>query len=107
MTILRRFLKEQYNRRFIEHEDSGVLVYSKYDDSSVYVQILYVVPEKENQGIGKKMITELIDKEKPTIIICDVDYSNKDYLTSIKKFHDYGFTFMKEITNAVVMYKVL
>ena len=107
MTILERFLREQYNREFIKHEDSGILVYSKYDDGSVYVQIFYVLEDETNKGIGTKMITELIEKENPTMIVCDVDYANKDYIDSIRKFTNYGFNFLKEITNAVVLYKVL
>lgn len=48
-------------------------MYNTYPDNSVYIRHLYVKPERRGEGEGKRLEDELIEKEKPRIIYCDID----------------------------------
>ena len=71
------FYQEKYNSRIIR-DDNGYILYNKYEDNSVYIQQLYVRPEFRNEGLGKQLEDELIEKENPSVIFCEVDLESNN-----------------------------
>jgi len=99
------YQKEKYNREVIENDD-GFINYVKYDDGSVYINILYVKKESRNKGTGKELERKLIEKEKPTLIFCDIDMESIGWeLALIQIVTQAHYKYESTVGKRIVLYK--
>jgi GNAT superfamily N-acetyltransferase len=101
------YIYEKYNRKVIEVEH-GFIDYEKFDDGSIYIYTLYVVPEARNQGTGKLLEDMVVEEENPTVLFCDIDKDSNNWilaLVQICKKADYKV--YEDLKDKVVLYKEL
>ncbi|KMK74798.1 GNAT family N-acetyltransferase [Alkalihalobacillus pseudalcaliphilus] len=84
----------------IYHKDEGphhVLMYVETNDF-VFVDYLFVSKEARGQGLGKKLLNKLKDKDKPIILEVEpVDYEDTDTQKRQKFYNREGFQHAKSI----------
>jgi hypothetical protein len=66
------YIKEKYNREII-YDDFGYISYNKLDNDTIFVHTLFVTAEKRREGKGQEYERLLIRKEKPSMILCNID----------------------------------
>lgn len=104
MSLYGRFQKELYGREIIEDE-FGFILYSKFDDNSVYAHSLYVLPEKRNEGKGRELEARLIEKERPSVIYSYIDLTTNNPDLSIKAHFGAGYSIFAANETAITMKK--
>ena len=105
-SLYAKFQKELYGRKIIENE-YGFILYSKFDDGSVYAHSLYVVPEERSKGKGKELERQLIEKEKPTVIFSYIDLTTNNPSLSVKAHLAVGYKIFTANETAITMRKEL
>lgn len=105
MKKYRKYVKEKYNREILE-TDNGFIEYECFPDGSMYVYILYVDEEARNKGEAKELEKKLIEKEKPTIIFCDVDKDSNGWDIALFQLTKLGgYEIFEETEDVVVLCK--
>lgn len=97
MNLQQKFQQEQFNRKYAECKD-GFISYTIYDDRSLYIYEIYVRPEARRKGIGSLLEKELIKKERPSVIYCDVDLTCNKPEEALQGILTAGYK-IKEATN--------
>lgn len=101
----KEYQKEKYGRETIEHDD-GFINYAKYDDGSIYINILYVKKESRNKGKGKELERILIEKERPSLIFCDIDMESVGWeLSLIQIVTQAGYKYDSTNGKRIILYK--
>jgi hypothetical protein len=75
MKLYKKYLEEKYDRKIIEDKD-GFIEYKKFSDGSVYIYTLFVSKDSRNHGLGHGLELQMIAKESPTLIFCDIDLNS-------------------------------
>jgi len=102
-----QYLKEKYNRKLVESEN-GFIDYELFDDGSMYIYTLFVSKESRNKGEAFALEQEVIDKENPTAIFCDIDKdSNNWVLTLVQICKKADYKVCQDLEDKVVLYKEL
>ena len=106
MNLQQRFQQENYERRYIE-SDCGYICYNAYPDASIYIHELYVLPEKRALGEGRKLEGQLIQKEKPAVIYCDVDLTSKNPEISLKAILAGGYIIEECLSSKIILKRTI
>lgn len=104
MSLYGRFQAELYNRKIIENE-FGFILYSKFDDNSVYAHALYVLPEERSKGKGRQLERLLIEREKPSVIFSYIDLTTNNPSLSVKAHLAVGYEIFCANETAITMKK--
>ncbi|MBM7702563.1 GNAT family N-acetyltransferase [Metabacillus iocasae] len=84
----------------IYHKDEGphhVLMYVETDDF-IFVDYLFVSKESRGQGLGKKLMDKLKEKQKPIILEVEpVDYEDTDTEKRLRFYKRLGFAHAQSI----------
>jgi GNAT superfamily N-acetyltransferase len=106
MSLYGRFQAELYGRKIIENE-FGFILYSKFDDNSVYAHSLYVLPERRHEGKGRELEEALIEREKPSVIFSYIDLTTNNPTLSVKAHLAVGYEIFSANESAITMRKEL
>jgi len=82
MEKYRGYLKEKYNRK-LEESPNGFIDYAIYPDRSMYIFTLFVSKESRDKGEAFALEQEIIQKEKPLIIFCDIDKDSNKWVKAL------------------------
>jgi hypothetical protein len=77
MNLYKKYIKEKYDRDIINGNECFI-EYKKYSDGSLYIYTLFVSKEARDNGLGFGLEQILIEKEKPTMIFCDIDLTSNN-----------------------------
>ncbi|MDN4523656.1 GNAT family N-acetyltransferase [Fictibacillus fluitans] len=84
----------------IYHKDEGphhVLMYVELDDF-IFIDYLFVSKESRGQGLGKKLLQQLKEKQKPIILEVEpVDYEDTDTEKRLRFYRREDFTHASKI----------
>ncbi|MCM3761910.1 GNAT family N-acetyltransferase [Alkalihalobacillus oceani] len=84
----------------IYHKDEGpnhVMMYVETDDF-IFVDYLFVSKEARGQGLGKKLLNQLKEKQKPIILEVEpVDYEDSDTKKRQRFYSREGFTHAQSV----------
>ncbi|MCM3715602.1 GNAT family N-acetyltransferase [Halalkalibacter oceani] len=84
----------------IYHKDEGphhVMMYVETDDF-IFVDYLFVSKEARGQGLGKKLLNRLKEKQKPIILEVEpVDYEDSDTKKRQRFYNREGFTHAQSV----------
>ena len=89
--MYKAFQEEQFDRQTVEL-DEGFITYTTFEDTSIYIHILYVKPEYRSEGIGAKLENIVIDSYNPTSLYCYVDLTSRDPDISLQAILGVGYT---------------
>lgn len=104
MNLQKKFQEERYDRKYIENL-SGYICYQSYDDGSLYVYELFVLPEKRKTSVGTLLEWKLIDKEKPRVIYCDVELKADNPEVALIAFMKRGYKIDQLLGDRIVLRK--
>ncbi len=104
--MYKAFQKEQFGRETIEL-DEGFITYSCYEDSSLYIHILYVKPEVRSKGVGQKLEQLLINKYAPKEIYCYVDLTSVNPEISMQAILGVGYKLWQSNNEKIVFKKTM
>jgi len=76
MKIYAEYIKEKYDREII-YDDFGYISYNKLTNDTIFVHTLFVTESKRREGKGQEYERLLIRKEKPTLMLCNIDTKAK------------------------------
>ena len=99
------YQKELYGREVFEDED-GFIMYSKYDDNSIYLHAIFVKPEKRRKGAGTNLEKKIIDSLKPSVAFCYVDLTTNNPTLSLNSILSAGYTIFSASEVSIVLRKV-
>ena len=101
----KKYQLEKYGRKVIEDE-FGFITYIRHNDDSLYINILFVEKESRNKGKGKELERRLIEKEKPSLIFCDIDMESVGWeLALIQIVTQAGYKYDSTIGKRIILYK--
>lgn len=105
--LYKLYQAEKYNRKVIEDED-GFISYNVYDDGSLYIETLFVRAEARNKGKGSELEQRVIEKEKPSLLICDIDLkSSNPEITLVQFIRKAKYKILRVEEDKIVLYKNL
>ena len=90
MELYANYCKEMYGRDIITDE-YGFIVYTAFEDDSLYIHSVYVTEEKRGTNYYTYLEDKVISKEEPTSIFCYVDLTTKNPTQSLKAILKAGY----------------
>ena len=105
MQLYKLYEAEKYGRKVISDSD-GFITYNMYDDGSMYINTLFVKSEARMSGKGKELEDRAIEKEKPDIVICDIDLNANNPEQSLAQIiFKAGYKILRLEENKIVLYR--
>lgn len=99
-----KFQEEMYGRKTLE-TDRGYLLYSVFDDGSLYIHQAYVKPEFRNKGAVTKMERQLIEKYGIKLLACYVDCTSRNPEQSLLSILQAGYKINRINENSIELFK--
>ena len=93
--------------RTVEGIDVAIIIYGMFDDRSCIIDTLFVEKAFRNQGIGKELEKEVIDKEHPLSLHCQVDLTAKNAELIMRQFYDDGYRVLSSTKEEANLYKIV
>ena len=79
MELLFEYYKEIYGSKGITDGKTYFIIYNIYDDGSMFVRLTFITKKARGLRSITRIEEELIEKEKPTSIWCEIEKKNKNW----------------------------
>lgn len=95
--------KELYGREVETYEDGFICYDPPYEDGSMYVQLLYVIPEKRQKGVAARILREIRDKYNVKYFSGYIDKTTSSYKVSLLAHIKAGYDIIGVNGNNVIV----
>lgn len=100
----KNYQREKYDRKYIENK-YGYICYNAYTDNSVFIHELHVEKEYRKKGKGSELEGELIKKEQPEVIYCDIDLTSNSPETALLAVLSVGYKITGSNSRSIICRK--
>lgn len=111
MDLYQEYQQEKYDRRTIYKLFAGAKVgflsYNIYSDKSCYIDTLFIQKGFRGKGYAQELEAEVIKKENPKVIYCEVDLTANNPEEALGKFMHKGYKIDKQLTGKILLKKYL
>ena len=104
MNLYKLYQLEKYGR-IVKENEHGFISYRLFDDSSLYIETLYIKPESRGSGKAQDLEKLVIQEENPKVIICDIDINSNNCEEPLSKFLHCGYKILKCNSERITLYK--
>ena len=77
--LLTEYYKEIYDSEVITDGKTYFIIYNMYDDGSLFVRLTFISKEARGKRSLTRIEQEVIEKEKPVSIWCEIEKRNKNW----------------------------
>lgn len=106
MKLYKEYCKEMYGREVLS-EDKGFIVYTSFEDNSLYIHSVYVTEDMRGTNYYRELENKLIQQEKPTSIYCYVDLTTNNPTQSLKAILKAGYEITSSNKESIILKREL
>ena len=110
MSLFGSYIKEIHDKNIIEDEYGFATYFTAFNNEYMYIEDIYVVPEKRKDGCASKYadkIAEIAKEKGIKKLLGSVNLSIKNPTASTKVLLAYGFKILEADSTIIYFYKEL